>query len=791
MISQSPSPRRFRMAYATTALCALIASHPVRAQTASAAAAPNTSGIADIVVTATRRAERLQDVPLAVTALTGWQLARQNVRDINDLPKLVPALTLNYGSQPGNFSINLRGVGTLTNGIAVESDVAVVIDDVPLGFQAEAFQDLVDLERVEVLKGPQSTLFGKSAIAGVINITTQPATDNWTGHASALVTNDNEWRLGGTVSGPITPHLKFRLTVSHTSWDGNIDNLTTNSKLNGSLGTNVSGKLEWNPSPALKVVLSPRWSQSDVECCVNAISSMTTGLYYQGDTKLPASTVLAGINYNNPYNTSVRNDVRAGGVIHSLGATIHVSHPIDGGLLGGGTLAYIGSIDKYHLRDFQDVDGLDYPVLLYYPATTPAGIDGGSRLDGSFRVHSTTQELRLTSGPGRFRYVTGLWFARNSLSRDLNRGPVISAVHYFATTVNTTYSYYNDLAFDVTPKLTLVGGFRLNRQTIDYTYANYTAATPFNLAGGASDNAITGKAGAQYHFSRDNMAYFTFSTGYKGEAYDLSSAFSPTIAAQSPVKPETSRSFEIGSKNTFLDHRLVFNIDGFWTNYTGFQTSSITYLASGFPLSLLQSVGGLRTRGIEADLTARPTPQLSLNAAGSFTDATIRNFATGPCWTNQPYVTLATAQSVPTPGQCGVLPSGTKIQNLNGATLNNAPRWKFNVGGQYDVPLGNDVAAFVNFNYRWQSKVNFSLSQDPYTVQRSYGILDASIGGTAHDKRYRLAFFVNNLLNKHYAVSLGDSTSGFSATGVSARGVIWQPARDSFRYVGVKLDASY
>ncbi|HWU02580.1 MAG TPA: TonB-dependent receptor plug domain-containing protein, partial [Novosphingobium sp.] len=206
-ITLHPSRRARLLA---SAIGALALAHQAQAQTAPAAtpqaapqAAEATPAIADIVVTATRRAERLQDVPVSVTAVTSALLARQNVRDINDLPKLVPGLTLNYGSQPGNNSINLRGIGTLTNGIAVESDVAIVIDDVPLGFQAQAFKDLVDIERVEVLKGPQSTLFGKSAIAGVLNISTQQPTDTLTGRVTALVTDDHEWRVGGTIAGPL------------------------------------------------------------------------------------------------------------------------------------------------------------------------------------------------------------------------------------------------------------------------------------------------------------------------------------------------------------------------------------------------------------------------------------------------------------------------------------------------------------------------------------------------------------------------------------------------------------
>ncbi|HZU62257.1 MAG TPA: TonB-dependent receptor [Novosphingobium sp.] len=785
------SSRRGRLL--ASAIGTLALAHQAQAQTTAPAAAPAASSgaIADIVVTATRRAERLQDVPVSVTAVTSALISRQNVRDINDLPKLVPGLTLNYGSQPGNNSINLRGIGTLTNGIAVESDVAIVVDDVPLGFQAEAFKDLVDIERVEVLKGPQSTLFGKSAIAGVLNITTQAPTDHWTGHVTGLVTDDHEWRLGGTIAGPITQNLRVRLTAAHDSWDGNIHNLTDGSRMNGSVGTTVTGKLVWDAGSRLTLSVSPRYNHTDTNCCVTPIRALTPGLYYQGLSQLPASTVLAGINPNDTWNTNVRNDVRAGGISESYGVTWRANEKLEGGLLAGGTLAYIGSVDHYHLRDYQDVDGTDSPFLLYYPASAPSGLDSGARLDGYFTVRSTTQELRLTSGSGPLRYVAGLWFARNSLTRDLARGPVLQYVHYHATTVNETYSLYNDLAWDAAPRFTLVGGFRLNRQLVDYTYANTTASPAFALGGHSSDNAITGKAGAQYHFTRDNMAYFTFSTGYKGQAYDLSSVFNANIAAHSPVAPETARSYEIGSKNSFFHHRLQLNVTGFWTNYSGFQTSSITYLPNGFALSLLQSVGKLRTRGVEMDFTAKPLPRVSLNGAGAFTDARITDFPTGPCYTNQPYVTLASADSIPAPGQCGLLPSGTKIQNLKGGTMNNAPRWKFNIGGQYDLPLEKGYGAFASFAYRWQSKVNFSLNQDPMTVQGAYGVFDATLGASADDGRYKLTFFVNNLFNQHYAVNLGNTASGFSATGVAAQGLIWQPARDSFRYIGVKLDASF
>lgn len=788
-----------------TAVCAaaLLATAPAWAQAVGttpvadpappppAAGPAQGTGLGDIVVTATRRSERLQDVPVSVTALTKDVIERQNVRDITDLPKLVPGLTITYGSQPGNFSINMRGIGTLSNGIAVESDVAVVIDDVPVGFQAAAFKDLIDVERIEALKGPQSTLFGKSAIAGVLNITTQAPTDHWTGHATGLVTGDHEWRIGGTISGPISDTLRVRLTAARNSYDGNVENITTGDRLNGSKGFTLTGKLQWQPSSQFTVTFQPRFNHTDATCCVSPINSLTPGLFYQGEPQFPASSVLAGIPVNDPANVKVRNDFRAGGDSRTYGATLRAGYTLDGGLLPGATLTYIGSFDRYRMHDYQDIDGTDVPFLLGFPVAAPSGIDSGARILGSFHARSITQEARLTSPGGqKLRYTFGLWYARNALDRYLDRGPVLQFIKYLATSHNENYSFYTDLAYDLTSKLTAIGGFRLNRQKIDYTFDNFTAGTPagsaaIHLGDSNSDDAITGKVGLQYHFTRDNMVYATYSTGYKGEAYDLVSTFNAAEAAAGPVKPETATNYEIGFKNGLFNHKLLLNATFFWTEYKGFQTSVQSFLPDGTYLTFLNSIGKLRSRGIELDAIARPFKGLSLNASGAYDDATIIDFPFGPCFGGQ----TATQGCVPDP-RVAVNPG--KIQNLHGKRLNNAPKFKFNVGGEYDFPLANErLGGFVAFDYRWQSKLNFSLNQDPVTEEKSYGVFDASVGGTAGNGRYKLSVFVNNLFNKHYAAGIGNTTSGFSAPGVTASGTNWQPARDSFRYAGVRLDVGF
>ncbi|WP_034159107.1 TonB-dependent receptor [Sphingomonas sp. ERG5] len=775
---------------ATSAL-ALIVANPALAQDAPPASAPQNAtssddGIADIVVTATKRAERLQDVPVSVTALTSDVIERQNVRDISDLPKLIPGLTVTYGSQPGNFSINMRGIGTFSNGIAVESDVAVVIDDVPIGLQASAFKDLIDVERIEALKGPQSTLFGKSAIAGVLNITTQAPTDTFTGRITGLVTTDHEWRVGGTIAGPISDTLKFRVTASRNVYDGNIINLTTGNRQNGSKGLTVTGKLVWTPSDDFTASLQPRYNKTEATCCVSPITSLTPGLFYQGLPQFPASSVLAGIPINDRYNVRIRNDERAGGDSRMYGATFHATYTTpEDSLLGGATIGYILSVDRYRMFDYQDIDGTDQPFLLNFPAASPSGINSGARIHGNFHANSATQELRITSpGEKRFRYIVGLWYARNSLDRFLDRGPVLQFVRYLAQSNNRNYSAYTDLAFDITGKLTAVGGLRVNKQKIDYRFSNYTAAVPFTLRGADSDNAVTGKAGLQYHFTPDIMTYATYSTGYKGQAYDLVSTFSARFAAAGPVPPETAKNYEIGFKNSLFNRHLILNATLFSTEYKGFQTSVQSFLPDGTYLTFLNSIGKLRTRGIEVEILAKPFRGLSINGSGAYTDAKIIDFPFGPCFSNQ-----TVAQGCILDPRVTVNPG--KVQNLSGKRLNNAPEFKFNLGSQYDFPLGDSLNGFLTFSYRWQSRINFALNQDPVTVQKSYGVFDASVGTTAGDGKYKLSLFVNNAFNRHYAVGLGNTTSGFSAPGVIAAGTTWQPARDSFRYAGIRLDANF
>ena len=784
--------RRDLMAYVAMAALAATTLRVASADEAEANSAPEDSSRLEVVtVTATKRVERLQDVPVAVTALTAGVLERANVRELGDLVKMSPGLVITYGSQPGNFAISMRGIGTFSNGIAVESDVAVVIDDVPLGYQAEAFTDLTDVDRIEVLRGPQSTLFGKSAIAGVLNITTAAPTAEWTGKGFGYFTNDDEKRTGFTLSGPLSDTLRLRLTVDDSDYHGNVDNLTTGQKIDGSSGLTARAKLEWIPNDNLTVTLSPRFYRNESTCCVSVTTSQIPGLFYQGITQFPASYVQRGIPIG-PDNHYIRMDYRpGGGDSRNIGGTAHVDyHFADTSILKGHTLSSITSDDHWRMYDYQDQDGTDVPFLLYYPLKSPSGIDSGAYQHGYFHTNSVTQEFRLTSpGDHRLRYVAGLWYARNALDRYLWKGPVLNANEYWTSSDNTNYAVFGDGTLDLTDKLSLVGGVRHNLQKINYRYINYTFNRPFGDVN--QDRSTTGKAGLEYKWTPDIMTYVTWSTGYKGQAYDLISTLSAKEAGTFPIPRETATNYEVGIKSSLFDRRVYFNFDVFDADYHGFQTSVTQSLPDGTFLTALASVGHMRTRGVEMDTAAKPISNLTLNASFAYTDATILSFPNGPCYWNNT-----------SPGCNGPNPTAPppfnvpNTANLAGQPLNNVPKFKYNLGGEYDQPLPDmPFSAFAGFAYTWQSAVNYSLSQDPVTVQRAYGIANFTLGINDNHDHYKLTLFVDNAFDKRYTVGISDITSGFLTAGGTplpgSSGTTAMLARDAFRYFGGRIDVQF
>ena len=751
-------------------LSAALAVIPAQAQVKSAA--KESGQLEEMVVTATKRAENVQTVPASITVLSAASLERAAIRSFDDLVNISPSITITKTTQPGNNVIQLRGVGTYSFSVAAESSVAVVVDDVPQTFQAASFTDLVDVQRVEVLRGPQSTLFGKSASAGVINVTTQPATKEFTASGSAMITDDRERRGTATVSGPLTDQIKYRLTANISDYEGNLYNLTTGKYADGSRGKTFRGRIDWTPGANWDISFTPHYNDTKSTCCVSggAAVFLSPGLKYANVAAITQANAFKGITIG-PDNTTFRNDVPPLANSHDTGAAVKASYDWNGYVISS-----ITSYDFYHMKDQVDNDGLDLNFAAI-PGGTPGAVNG-SYYTGWFNVKTTTQELRVTSPASQsLRYVAGVYFANIDAANFLNRltratatttgsGPAL----YQAQSGSKSYAAFGQATYDFLTSWTLIGGLRVNHEDINYVFSDYLAKKLYSGANG--ETATTGRGGLQYHITDSIMAFGTYSTGYKGQTYDLSSSFNAVVQARQPVKAETSTNEEMGIKSTLFNDHVILDVTAFNTKFNNYQLNSRDPVTN---LTELVNVGVLRTRGFELDSYLNVVDNLSINLSGVYDEAKFLSYPNATCFS----------------GQTAAQGCVSSLQNLSGKRLNNAPRWSFSAGGQYDIPLnGLPVDGFVTAAYRWKSKVIFNSNQDPDSVQSAVGIVNFGVGADDKNGRYKLTFFVNNVFDKHYALTIGRDGNWLSG-GQTGDAIAWKPARDSSRYLGATLNFTY
>jgi len=572
----------------------------------------------EIVVTSQKRTERLQDVPLAVTALSGDTLASRQINDTNALANAIPSLTYTQNNNVSNSTFRIRGIGTSLFNQGSESSVSTVVDGVVLARQAQGFVDLADIERVEVLRGPQGTLFGKNATGGVISVVTARPTHEWTGRAEATIAEQDEYRVKGTVSGPLADTLRARLSGFYNDVGGHIDNVATGNDKNGFRSWGLRGKLDWDAAERLNLLLTADYRKTDADCCQPQYLQVTTPLL----ASLIAPVVAGRHNRQVNIDTPSFNDTRQW--IVSLEGNLE---------LGDHTLTSVTAWQKFDFDNNVDVDGLPYdgPLLLPYGQSKYL-LNGGPA-----GVRQFTQELRLTSPEHRpLTYVLGLYYLDLDLTRGFRRRlqscaggtTTVGAVCPNVTNLSTwheasgetrQWAAFGQAEWNVIDRLSLIGGWRLQRETVRYAgnrpgTALVSGDTPLMAAsigdGSTADTDLSGKIGLQYRFSPNAQAYVTWTRGYKGAAYDLE--VSADFANQRAVRPETVKAWEAGVKLDLFDRLLTVNTALFYADYTDLQvqaaqTDPITNTTSFVPTN----AGSARTKGVEIEFTARPARGLT------------------------------------------------------------------------------------------------------------------------------------------------------------------------------------
>ncbi|WP_323493943.1 TonB-dependent receptor [Sphingomonas sp. 10B4] len=717
--------------------------------------APDPDSATDIIVTANKRAENVQDVPLAVSVLQPAQLQAAGVREFQDLGRVAPSLVVRPAEHPVNANVSLRGVGTFAFGIGVEPSVAVLVDEVPLAFQARAFSDLPDVERIEVLRGPQSTLYGKAASAGLINIITRNPTPTFHARANALVTSDQEYGGNFSLSGPISPELGYVFSGSYNYYDGNVRNVFNGKDVNGRRTFNTRGKLRWKPSDDIAITLSANYLNGKTDVGRPFIRVAPNALF-RNTAGLTPAVVFPGFTPSTQ-NDKISNNYNARTNYEGYGGYLRGEFG-----LGDLTLVSITSYDKFQLNDFLDQDDTALTVPI-----------GSNVQIGTFNSKLVTQELRLQSpGDKPFRYTIGAYFAKVDFNRPFYRGPAFSLANWYATSASRQLAGFVQADWEFLPKATLTGGLRVQNEKINYTFRDIQNGNAF-FSGGAEDTAETHRVSLRYEFTPDVSVFGTYSTGYKGQTYDLTTGFNANRALAGPIKPETSRDFELGLRTQFLNRRVTLNATVFDTNFTNLQAQGIETLPDGTQNFRLANVGKLNTRGVEVESTARIGHDVSINAAATYLDARIKSFPVAQCYIGQ----TAAQGCTGTPAR----------QNLAGARAAQAPEWKLSAGADYSPAIGDTLRGVAQINWQYTSTVNYSLSQDPETIQKAYSIFNIGLGIRDANRRWELVGFVNNLFDKQYFPALVNTAGNFG--GAQATQAILP--RDFRRYGGVRLALNF
>ena len=705
-----------------------------------------------VTVVAQKREETVFEVPAAVSAISAEMLANAGVNDFSALTAVSPSLTIRDAENTGNASINLRGIGTYAFSIGVEPSVSVIVDDVPVVQQAQAFNSLADVERVEVLRGPQGTLFGKNASAGVINIVTAAPTQELDGYIEGMVTDDDEYRVNASISGPIGDSAGFRLNAYTHEREGHIKNLTDGADLNGDEGFGVRGKLVFDPSDKLSLRFIADYSERNVDGTAFTYREIPDGAALFG--AVPTALFTDGItpgkgNYDTRLDYSPRSDNE------QFSGSFKFSYA-----MGDYTLVGVTSYQDWSYVFEQDVDGTEFPIAA---AFSGGALSGGIFQVGPFDADQITQEIRLESPENDdYDYIVGLWYSDAETERTFNRGPIFVA-DWEAATGNTNTAIFGQFNWHLTDQLDLSLGGRFGREEIDVYFQDFAAGDTFR--GDDSESFSVGKAALQYFFRDDLSIFASVSTGYKGQGYDVSSGFN-LERAENPVGSESAISYEAGVKGTLMEGRAQFSVIAFLTDYDDFQAQSAEVTAEGLDFQL-NNVGKLTTQGIEAEFVAQLTSSLRLDAGLALTDASIDKFPGANCY----------------PGQTEAQGCVGGVQDLGGADLANAPDFKYNVGLTYEQELaGLPFMFFANGNYTYQDDVNFDLFTNPRTIQEGYGIANLNLGIEDSAGRYRITAFANNLFDEQYASLIVDNSGFYGGVPVLTQLL----PRNSQRFIGVR-----
>lgn len=722
-------------------------------------ASADDAGLGEIVVTAQRREENLQDVPLSVTALRGDNLdaVQAGGVDIRGLSGRVPSLLVesSFGRTFPRFYI--RGLGNTDFDFNAAQPVSLVYDDVVLENPILKGFPIFDLDRVEVLRGPQGTLFGRNTPAGIVKFDSVRPSDVVGGYGKISYGRFNAINAQGAVGGPLGDMVSVRLSGLYQRQDDYVDNVTpagtTKDAFEGY--KEYAARLQFliKPSDDFDVLLTGQFRSLDGTARLFRANVFTRGQ--------------EGLNANfNRYRVSTdgKNEQKVDTQNISARATYDA-----------GAVSFI-SVTSYWQGDATSVGDVDggfganfLPPNLYGPGEIPFTAE---TRDSVPNLKQFTQEFRIASnGDGPLSYQAGVFYFDEDLDivsdnystlGDPNNAPDGVNIRVSQKQNSKAYGIFGSLTYQLTEQLSVTGGIRYNEdkrsfvavRSRDTQFPNFLQNPLGTVRRRVSDNNITWDASATYAATDDVNLYARLARGYRAPSIQGRILFPPATATplESGVTigdSETITSYESGIKSTLLDGRARFNVNGF---YYELKDAQLTAVGGGVNANRLINADMVRGYGFEADLEFKPVPELLLTAGLSYNNTRIRdaNLTTAACGATRvdtfPNVSLCTPLD---PIVIAAAPFSAAIVNINGNSLPQSPKWIANWTARYGVPVGDgEVYAFTDWAYR--SKINFFLYESVEFQDKR--MLEGGLRVGYKTDAYDFAAFVRNITKDTSAV---------------------------------------
>lgn len=717
--------------------------------------AANSSQLETVTVTTRRREESSQDVPTPMSVVSGQTLETQRVYRIQDLQQLVPSVNVAY-MHARQSSVSIRGLGNNPASDGLEGSVGLYIDNVYLGRPGMAVFDLMDIEQLEVLRGPQGTLFGKNTTAGVINISTRAPTFTPERSIETSVGEDGYFQTKGTISGPLNDELAGRFSAYRTRSDGDIKNEYNGHDLNGGSRDGFRAQLLFKPHEDFNLRWIGDYNEEDSSAGTRVLYN--TGPTINGVNLYQSRANAAGATLVNGSHRKVNLDNDQHVTVHQGGTSVEANWTLPSDF----TLTSISSYRFWNFTPAND-DGLNVA------ATYNAGV--------SVEDKQYSQEFRLASPKGEFfDYVVGAYYFGSDLDNksfayygpqaDIWNGTPRGALANIGSVGNghiktDSFALFAQGTWHLTERLDFTAGVR---GTYEEKNAWVTRDAPVGGAtvSGAAATARRGRTGAydsgdlnqyssspsgllnlSYRITDDLLGYATLSHGEKSGGVNLAVGSAPTAGADSLlIGTERANNAELGFKSTLWNRRLQLNANVFWTQVNAYQTNAYDDVNR---VQYLTNAGSVRSRGVEFESTVIPLRGLTLNFNGSYNDVSYLSYKDAPC-----------------PPEVSQAPGAPASCDLSGHQVVGASKWIGNANGKYEWNLANGLQPYVTGSYAFRSKAVGTVEDSDYGQIPSYAVVNLSTGlrGDFNQGQWDVSLWLKNAFDKTYYTTLWTGGNG-------------------------------